>query len=90
MEASLPQPIMDDAARARAASNKAAALEKLAERKRKAEERKRKAAAEEVEMQRKREENKVTDEASLRKDTHTLCCRRPLILSFPHTLSAIP
>lgn len=50
----------------------------------------RKAAAEEVEMQRKREENKVTDEASLRKDTHTLCCRLPLILSFPHTLSAIP
>ena len=51
MEAALPKPIMDDAARARAAANKAAALEKLAERKRKAEERKRKAAAEAAEPQ---------------------------------------
>ena len=51
MEAALPKPITDDAACARAASNKAAALEKLAERKRKAEERKRKAAAEAAEPQ---------------------------------------
>ena len=44
MEAAPPKPTMDDATRARIAANKAAALKKLAERKRKAEERKRKTA----------------------------------------------
>ena len=44
MEAAPPKPTMDDATHARIAANKAAALEKLAEKKRKAEERKRKAA----------------------------------------------
>ena len=44
MEAAPPKPTMDDATRARIAANKAAALKKLAERKRKAEERKHKTA----------------------------------------------
>ena len=51
MEAAPPKPTMDGATRARIAANKAAALKKLAERKRKAEERKRKAAAEAAEPQ---------------------------------------